>query len=53
MKRISKICYYGSFLIHGAVLAGMGYGVTTVEFWALTLSMAAACIAPLGDWGQK
>lgn len=45
MKLFSKIGYYGAFLLHGAVLAGMGYGVLTWEFWALTISMVVACLA--------
>lgn len=45
MKLLYKIGYYGAFLLHGAVLASMGYGVATWEFWALTLSMVVACLA--------
>lgn len=45
MKLLYKIGYYGAFLLHGAVLAGMGYGVLTWEFWALTISMLVACLA--------
>ena len=45
MKLFCKIGYYGAFLLHGAVLAGIGYGVATLEFWVLTISMVVACLA--------
>lgn len=52
MKLFSKIGYYGAFLLHGAVLAGMGYGADTWEFWMLTISMVIACFASISAWGN-
>lgn len=52
MKLFFKIGYFGAFLAHGAVLAGMGYGVTTWEFWALTLSTGVGCFASINAWGN-
>lgn len=52
MKFLYKIGYFSAFLFHGAVLASIGYGVATWEFWALTISMVVACFASINAWGN-
>lgn len=50
MKVLIWIIYFAAWFVHGHVLRVCGLNATTWEFWALTVSMAIACIFLPSHW---